>query len=277
MLVLACPGFAQDQPKTIPDGTMGEELEVVKKDSAGSKREKRWRLFPGKYSSLKLGGGYLYEYAGYSQDAAARQQMNILGTPLENTFATRDFRIVASGQIKTKRAISWKAGFMYDGVTNSWFVRETGVMVAVPEISGSFFIGRTKEGFSMNKVMNGYAGWTMERQMALDVIPILADGIKWLGYLNKQRIFWNLGAFADWLSEGQSFSTFTWQYVVRLGWLPIYSAAEKTVLHIGISYRYAEPLNGEMRLKSKPEANPAPLFIDTGKFPSDRSNSTGGE
>jgi phosphate-selective porin OprO/OprP len=32
-----------------------------------------------------------------------------------------------------------------------------------------------------------------------------------------------------------------------------------------------------MRLKSRPEANPAPQFIDTGKFPSDRSNSIGGE
>ena len=51
-----------------------------------------------------------------------------------------------------------------------------------------FFVGRTKEGFSMNKVMNGYAGWAMERQMAIDVIPILADGLKWMGYLPKQRI-----------------------------------------------------------------------------------------
>src|SRR6185295_17857376 len=240
MLVLACPGFAQDQPKTIPDGTMGEELEVVKKDSAGSKREKRWRLFPGKYSSLKLGGGYLYEYAGYSQDAAARQQMNILGTPLENTFATRDFRIVASGQIKTKRAISWKAGFMYDGVTNSWFVRETGVMVAVPEISGHIFVGRTNEGFSLNKVMNGYAGWTLERQMALDVIPILADGIKWLGFIPKSRILWNIGAYGDWLSESQSFSTFHHQFAARVGWLPVYSQADHTVVHLALNYRYGK-------------------------------------
>jgi len=125
--------------------------------------------------------------------------------------------------------------------------------------------------------MNGYAGWTMERQMTLDVIPILADGIKWLGYLPKQRIFWNAGAFADWLSEGQSFSAFKWQYVLRTGWLPIYSPKEKTVLHMGISYRYSSPLKGEIRLRSRPEANPAPRFIDTDIFPADHSNSIGGE
>ena len=31
--------------------------------------------------------------------------------------------------------------------------------------------------------MIGYAGWTMERATISDaIIPILADGIKWLGY-----------------------------------------------------------------------------------------------
>jgi hypothetical protein len=31
-----------------------------------------------------------------------------------------------------------------------------------PELLGHVFVGRTKEGFSLNKVMVGYAGWTME-------------------------------------------------------------------------------------------------------------------
>jgi phosphate-selective porin OprO/OprP len=147
----------------------------------------------------------------------------------------------------------------------------------VPELWGIIFVGRTKEGFSMNKVMNGYAGWTMERQMALDVIPILADGVKWLGYLPKSRIFWNVGAFTDWLSKDQSFSTFKSQYALRIGWLPIYTTDKKTVLHLGISYRYGRVDNGEISLSSRPESNPSPKFIDTGKFLSDYSNHIGGE
>src|SRR4030095_10642786 len=141
--------------------------------------------------------------------------MDSLGATLDPAFAVRDFRITMSGQLKTKRIISWKAGFMYDDANRSWFVRETGVMIDVPELWGKFFIGRTKEGFSMNKVMVGYAGWTPERMMAIDVIPILADGIKWLGFLPKERIFWNAGVFTDWLSESQSFSTYKWQGVLR--------------------------------------------------------------
>ncbi len=47
---------------------------------------------------------------------------------------------------------------MYDGVTHSWFIRQTGVMVAVPKLWGNIFVGRSKEGFSLNKVMVGYDG-----------------------------------------------------------------------------------------------------------------------
>src|SRR5882762_8041775 len=274
-VLFVLPGycFSQAKEKYIPDGTTGEQLEVLDSSKLPTMyKEKRWRLFPGKYSTLKLGGGFLYEYAGYRQDENSRRQMDSIGSVLTPTFAVRDFRIVAGGQFKTKRNISWKAGFMYDGVTDSWLVRETGVMVRVPELWGNIFVGRTKEGFSMNKVMNGYAGWTMERQMAIDVIPILADGVKWLGYLPKQRILWNIGMFTDWLSKGQSFSTYQWQWVARVGWLPIFSTATKTVLHVGVNYRYGEPEDGAIRVRSRPEANPAPRFIDTGQFQSDYSN-----
>jgi phosphate-selective porin OprO/OprP len=275
---LATYSYGQEKKEYIPDGTQGEQLEVLDSTQLPTKwRDKRWRLFPGRFSTLKLGGGFLYEFAGYAQNEMGKRQMDSIGSVLEPTFAVRDFRVTASGQLKTKRIISWKFGAMYDGPSRSWFIRETGVMINVPELWGNFFIGRTKEGFSMNKVMVGYAGWTMERQMAIDVIPILADGVKWLGFLPKQRIFWNLGAYADWLSKNQSFSTFHWQAAARAGWLPIYSASEGKVLHLGFNYRYGEPVNGEMRLSSRPEANPAPKFIDTEKFASNYSNHFGGE
>ncbi|MBL7857581.1 MAG: porin [Cyclobacteriaceae bacterium] len=263
--------------KTIPDGTEGEILEVVKADTVLHEkwRDKRWRLFPGKYSSLKFGAGFLYEFAGYSQNAAGRQQMDSIGSPLESMFDVRDLRLTASGQFKTKRLFTWKAGFMYNGDTREWLVRETGFMIGVPELWGNFFIGRTKEGFSLNKVMNGYAGWTMERQMALDIIPILADGIKWLGFLPKQKIFWNIGVYANWLSKNQTFSTYDWQWASRVGWLPLYSQTDHTVLHVGLSYRYGEPENEAIKVRSRPEANPAPYFINTDEFTSSHSNHFG--
>ena len=268
----------QDSTNVIPDGTQGELLEVVEGDTVPLRwRDKRWRLFPGKFSTLKLGGGFLYEYAAYSADANSKRQMDSAGNALEPAFDVRDFRITASGQLKTRRTLSWKLGLMYDGPSRSWFVRETGLMIDVPELWGKIFVGRTKEGFSLNKVMVGYAGWTMERQMAIDVIPILADGIKWMGFLPKSRILWNAGVYADWLSRNQSFSTYHWQTALRVGWLPVYREDDKTVLHVAINYRYGEPVNNQIKVRSRPEANPAPYFIDTGTFSSDYSNQWGAE
>src|SRR5918993_990952 len=146
VMVVMLPYYSFCQEKEyIPDGTEGEMLEVVKEDTLPKKwKDRRWRLFRGKYSSFKFGGGFLYEFAGYSQDAEARRQMDSIGSPLEPAFAVRDFRLVASGQFKTKRVISWKFGAMYDGPSRSWFIRETGIMVNVPELWGNIFVGRTK-------------------------------------------------------------------------------------------------------------------------------------
>ena len=152
-----------------------------------------------------------------------------------------------------------------------------GITIGVPELKGHIFVGRTKEGFSMVKVMNGHSPWGYERQMALDVIPILADGIKWFGMLPKSKIFWNLGYFNDFISKGQSFSTFAWQYVARIGWLPINDPEKKQTLHIAANLRYAKPLDGKMTLKSRPESNNTPQLINTGSFDADHSRSYRGE
>jgi len=185
--------------------------------------------------------------------------------------------VMVSGVFKTKRTLAWKTGFMYDGDKKVWYLRETGLTIGVPELFGHIFIGRTKEGYSMVKVMNGHFPWTAERQMALDVIPILADGIKYFGSLPKSRLFWNLGYFNDIVSKGQSFSTYKWQYVARIGWLPFYNKEKNTVLHIAANLRYGKPLDGQIVLKSRPESNPAPQIINTGIFAADHSTHIGGE
>ena len=95
----------------IPDGTQGEHLEVISADTIPKQwRDKRWRLFPGKLTTIKFGGGFLYDFAGYKQDEKAKRQGDSSGYKLEPTFKVRDFRVTASGQFKTKRIISWKMG-----------------------------------------------------------------------------------------------------------------------------------------------------------------------
>src|SRR5439155_25312182 len=116
-----------------------------------------------------------------------------------------------------------------------------------------------------------------ERQMALDVIPILADGIKYFGYLPKSRVFWNLGYYNDIISEGQGLSTYKWQTDARIGILPIYDHEKNKVLHVAANFRYGDPVNRRITLKSRPESNPTPQIINTGAFAADHSSHIGGE
>jgi len=262
----------QDTTKVKLNGTEGEVFRDKQTDTVPKGKYAHWNEFDGPLTTLKFGGGFLYEYAAYSQDDVSKQQID-----LEPDFKMRDFRVTMSGKFKFDRDVSWKIGIMYDGSTSSWFMRESGLMFGLPEISGKVFVGRTKEGYSLNKVMNGYSIWFMERDMAIDIIPILADGIKYLGYLPKQRLLWNVGYFGDWLSHNQSFSTYSSTIAARVAFLPVYSSAFKPVLHVGVSFRHGVVEDGALLVRSRPEANPAPYFIDTKKFSVKSSDHFGGE
>jgi len=263
------PGGSQSAAPGSPPATLDDQLEAGDDELATPQRNLvKWNHYDGKFFAIRAGAGFLYEYAAFSQDEASEEQLQLFPTP-----KVRDARFLFKGHFKFNRPVSWSTGIMYDVPTKSFLVRETGVMIGVPEISGSLFVGRSKEGFSLNKIMVGYAGWTMERTPISDAtIPILADGVKWLGYAPEKHLLWNLGAFTDVLSEGQTFSTYDHQFVGRLVWLPVEN--NETVLHLGADVRYGKPNDGTLRLRSKPEAFPAPYFIDTGAFPAQSSRTT---
>ena len=194
---------------------------------------------------------------------------------LEPAFKWRDARFMMGGIIKTKRPVRWTAGIMWDGAARDWFIRQTGLIIPVPEIWGHLWVGRSKEGISLNRVMVGYDGWTMERFTFSDAsIPLLADGIKWLGYAPEKHLIWTLGVFADPLSKGQTFSYYQHQVAGRIAYLNMDST---NVLHAGINLKIGRPTNDTLQLRSKPEATTAPNFVDTGKFHSDLSGLVGVE
>ena len=223
----------------------------------------KFNEFDGDKATFRFGGGFLYEYAAYSQDEQSKEQFALFPMP-----KVRDARIVLKGSFKgKKRTTSWSTGLMWDVPTRKFLVRETGVMLDVPEIWGNIFIGRTKEGISLNKVMVGYAGWTMERTPISDAaIPILADGIKWLGYIPEKHLLWNLGFYGDTFSEGQTFSSYSRQIAGRFVWLPIESDQPGRLLHVGLNLRWGRPDDGKLQLRSRPEVFEAPYFVDTGSF-----------
>jgi phosphate-selective porin OprO and OprP len=224
-------------------------------------RRPEWNLG---FTTLHLGGGLLYDAILYSQDSISSEQF----PSLDAGFKLRDARVLLGGRFDMERSFTWQLGVMYDAANEEWLVRQSGLMVAVPEIHSWFFVGRAKEGFSLNKVMVGYDGWSMERLPFTDAtVPLLADGIKWLGYVASRHWFWNLGLFTDVLSEGQSFSSYNYQLAARTGYSRMSSDTAGTLVHVGMNFRVGDVNGDSLQLRSRPEAFAAPYFIDTGKFP----------
>jgi len=265
-VLLLTPGWCHSQTGkgTIADSTLEKTIEAGEASVAEPRRKLvRWNEFEGSFFTLRAGAGFLYEGATYVQDEDSKQQFD-----LQPESKVRDFRVLLKGRFKFKRPVTWTSGIMYDGATNSWLFRETGIMVAVPELRGHLFIGRTKEGFSLNKVMTGYAGWTMERAAISDAtIPILGDGVKWLAYVPEWHLVLNLGYYLDSINARQAFSSYDNQFVARVAWLPPLSDNNRNLLHIGFNGRSGAVDEDELQIRSRPEAFPAPYFVDTGKFP----------
>jgi phosphate-selective porin OprO/OprP len=165
---------------------------------------------------------------------------------------------------------------MYDGAV--WKFRQTGLMYHVPELLGEIFLGRTKEGFSTNKIMVGYYGWTQERSTMNDaLLPILADGIKWTGRIPSGELVYNVGYFMDEFSEPETFNKNDSQFVARAVWLPNVGT-DKPLIHLALEGRWAEANNGQLQYRSKPESYLAQSYaIDTGKFPASHANTLGVE
>lgn len=234
-----------------------------------------WNEYQGPHFTIRVGAGFLYDFAAFAQDKESKEQIAML--PGEKV---RDFRLIMGGKLPSLPLTNttWCAGVMYDGPNGIWFLRQTGIMFGVPKILSYFFIGRQKEGFSLNKIMVGYDGWTMERATVTDAtIPLLADGIKWMGYSKKHGFLWNFGYFNDVASKGQSFSSYSSQEVARVAWLPVHSEEDGTLIHLGFDFRYGKPEGGQLDLKSRPEAFLAPYFLDTGTFNAYSSSSEGYE
>lgn len=269
-LLLAMPGvvFAQDTTRVARhDSTLVTRLEAGDEADVVEPRRQlvKFNHYEGKYFSVRFGGGFLEDYATYAQDAASKEQFD-----LGPNSKLRDWRFIFKGRFgpeNMKHPVTYTTGIMYDAPNKKWLFRETGIMVGIPELCGYFFVGRTKEGFSLNKVMVGYAGWTQERSTMSDAtVPILGDGIKWIGFIPKARIGWNIGYFFDQFNQEQAFSTYDQQWVARIMWNPILSEPKKTVFHLGINLRQGKVDGDTLQLKSRPEVWTAPFFLDTKKF-----------
>ena len=275
LLIIPAAAYAQQiggmsalDPAIAADPTINTTLDAAEADGDLPRRRLiTWNEYDGRFITARLGGGFLWDLAGYGQDEDSKAQMTLI-----DKGDLRDFRFLLKGQFKFAPRFSYTIGYMYDKAREQWRFRQTGIMAEVPELYGSIFIGRTKEGFSTSKIMVGYQGWTNERAAINDAfLPILADGIKWSGYAPSGKFVYNFGWFGDSRSENESFNKNDNQFAARAVWLPN-TGTDRGLLHLALEVRSAASNDGFLRYRSKPESYQAQSYaIDTGQFAAEHS------
>jgi phosphate-selective porin OprO and OprP len=79
------------------------------------------------------------------------------------------------------------------------------------------------------------------------------------------------------VSDDQPQTTYQRQLTTRLVWLPVYTDATSSVLHIAFNYRYGKIRGDSIQVRSKPEVSKAPYYVDSKKFFANYSNNVSGE
>lgn len=110
------------EPKTLDDTIEAGEADAEEP----ARKLVRWNEYEGKLFTIRLGGGFLYDYADYAQDDTSRAQFE-----LQPQGKVRDARFSLKGRLKFDRPVTWTCGIMYNGPTDEFLIRETGFMVAV--------------------------------------------------------------------------------------------------------------------------------------------------
>jgi phosphate-selective porin OprO/OprP len=270
LLVAVTPARAQSAAAQAPDPTIQTNLDASEVDSNPPKTS--FNEFERRGFSLRIGGGFLYDYSTYGQDETSKSQMAISAK-----HDLRDFRLLFKGKIPI-RGVTYTLGYMYDKVKESWRFRQTGLMVEIRRWNGNLFVGRTKEGFSTSKIMVGYQGWTNERATINDaLIPILADGLKWTGTIPSGKLVYSAGFFPNSRTQNESFDKHDKTVTGRAIWLPL-AGTNRGVLHVAVQARYSQSNRGALQYRSKPESYQAQAYaIDTGTFAADSANAYGVE
>lgn len=241
-----------------------KQIDAAEADHSKSlNKDVKWNEFDNRFFTLRIGGGFLVDTADYKQDSTSKKQMDIW-----SETALRDLRLLFKGRIKSNERLSYTLGYMYDGAQDDWRFRQTGLMIDMPEWYGNLFIGRTKEGISTNKIMVGYHGWTNERAAANDAfIPILADGVKWIGRSSDNEFVYNVGVFKETITEYESYDKNDEIVAARAVWLANELKDSSKTLHLALQGRYGSSKQGTLQYRSKPESFPAQDYaVDTGKF-----------
>jgi phosphate-selective porin OprO/OprP len=230
----------------------------------------KWNQWEGDWvSGIFTGGLFLDRMYWASQDEVSLGQVGDLGD--QEGGEIRGLRFGVVGTINFEKpwiytifgaTNAFDKGFESEELDNvAWFDWR----LDIPFFNNSVMsIGKQKEPISGERVQSMMFNHMQERSAVSDALmPSRNVGIVWSGYSPQRHTTWAFGVFNDWLDADQDFDDSASQAISRLTWVPLHTADDSSLLHLGIGYRYSDAKEG-VRYRTEPEFNKSPVFVDTG-------------
>ena len=268
VLLQFCFLASQAQRNVEPDSTEIKK-QATAADSAAPAAPKKWSHFENKFFTTDLGFAVLLDHNIVAQNDANVKQVG----EIEAATEFRANRLVVTGSLLFfERPWTYFIIVNYNGpdkTDDKFTVLDYTLDIPLGEKGGFLAIGKQKEGVGYEYVQTGTRVTFMERGSG--VPPLIRQrnyGIRYRNSVMNDRVAYTVGIFNHWLEKNNDF-TFKEngiQLTSRVTALPVYHS-DRSLVHVGIGYRYADAPDGKLIYRGRPEANAAPYFINTGSFP----------
>lgn len=250
-----------EQPK------MEQTIPVSEKPTMTAPK-KQWNQWENRAFTFGIYLAGLADISAVVQDKTNKAQVG--GVPLKTAW--RAERLMFAGALKFKTPWSYILGANFNGIDAPVGERFTWMDVRldipVPAI-GKAKIGRQKVGVSQEWMMPGMDGIFMERSLMNNAfIPQRNVGVFVQNTFARDRGAWSAGWFNDWFINHRGFSENGNQYSGRISFLPIANDEKAAFTQVATAFLYKQPIQGNLRFKTRPELNESPEFADTGNIPS---------
>jgi len=190
-----------------------------------------------------------------------------------NDLSLRRARVFAEGRILRRMDFKFEYdGAVDDGVKDAYLEGGRWLRFA------KWRIGQFKEPFSLARQTSGnyldFLEWALP-------VQALAPGRNWGLMLRHaelhNRLYWSFAAMTRGKTTDDNRDASKVTLTGRVSGLPIHSEDGKRLLHIGLSYSARKPSGASVSYFARPEARFAPVFIDTGDIPADKTTLVGVE
>jgi phosphate-selective porin len=229
-----------------------------------------WNVVAGRFGSARLGFAFLYDVDAYRQSELNETQVGDLAT----IGTVRTGRLIVDGTLGAAHSWRYLLAVESNRLENIDPPEFTLKDLALSMPAGGnvwISVGRQKEGVSQDMLLGTRTQPYSERSAAVtEFFATRNDGIRvWHSgpFTDDGRWGWSLGAFDSFLFNGNSFRDNGGQYAARVFAAPIADGQTGRVAQMALDVRATGAQNGFIDFKSKPEVDPAPNFINTGRIP----------